>query len=182
MLVLGEILLESHDHGFNQTVTNFIVRDFFSIANGTNKTQSFTYDQSRVNSLYGLAELGYNSTFFLNFTGRQDWFSVLNPNNNSKFYSSVSGSVVFSEFLKNLDWLSFGKLRGSWAQVGSANGVNTYEGNLGYSIDNNKFNGQTLARIATANSGAPNPNLQPFTVTEKEIGLDVRLFNNKSAF
>jgi outer membrane receptor protein involved in Fe transport len=67
--------------------------------------------------------------------------------------------------------------RGSWAQVGSANGVNVYEGNLSYSIDNNPFNGQTLARIA--NTASPNPSLQPFTVTEKELGLDVRLFSNK---
>jgi len=165
------------NHNFNQTVTNFIVRDFFSIANGTNQTQVYDFDESRVNSLYGLAEFGYNSTFYLNLTGRQDWFSVLNPDNNSKFYSSVSGSIVFSEFLKNYEWLTFGKLRGSWAQVGSANGVNVYEGNLSYSIDNNAFNGQTLARIA--NAASPNPALQPFTVTEKEIGLDVRLFGNK---
>ena len=160
--------------------SNFVVRDFFSIANGNNKTQGYDFSQSRVNSLYGLAEFGYNSMFFLNFTGRQDWFSVLNPLNNSKFYSSVSGSFVFSELLKNLPWLSYGKLRGSWAQVGSANGVNTYEGNLTYGIGNNQFNGQTTASIAGTN--APNPNLQPFTVTEKEIGLEVRLFNNKLHF
>ena len=67
------------NHNFNQSVTNFIVRDFFSIANGTNKTQDYGFDESRVNSLYGLAEFGYNSMFYLNFTGRQDWFSVLNP-------------------------------------------------------------------------------------------------------
>ncbi len=124
-----------------------------------------------------MAEFGYNSIFYLNFTGRQDWFSVLNPKSNSKFYSSISGSVVFSEFLKNYEWLTFGKIRGSWAQVGSANGVNVYEGNLSYSVDNNAFNSQTLARIA--NNSSPNPNLQPFTVTEKEIGLDVRFFRNK---
>ena len=46
-----------------------------------------------------------------------------------------------------MTWLSYGKLRGSWAQVGSANGVNTYEGNLTYSIGNNQFNGQTIASI-----------------------------------
>ncbi len=84
---------------------------------------------------------------FLNFTARQDWFSVLNPANNSKFYPSVSGSFVFSELLKNLSWLSYGKLRGSWAQVGSANGVNTYEGNITYGIGANQFNGQSTASI-----------------------------------
>ncbi len=165
------------NHLFNQTSQNFILRDFFSIGNGTNKTQDYDYDESRVNSLYGLAEFGYNSIFYLNFTGRQDWFSVLNPKSNSKFYSSVSGSIVFSEFLKNYEWLTFGKIRGSWAQVGSANGVNVYEGNLGYAVENNLFNGQVLGRIA--NSSEPNEKLQPFTVTEKEIGLDVRFFRNK---
>ncbi|OFY62357.1 MAG: SusC/RagA family TonB-linked outer membrane protein [Bacteroidetes bacterium RBG_13_43_22] len=168
------------NHNFATGSSHFTVRDLYSIANGVTKTQSFGFNQSRVNSLYGLVELGYNSMLFINFTGREDWFSVLNPANNSKFYSSVSGSFVFSELLKNLTWLSYAKLRGSWAQVGSANGVNTYEGNLTYGISNNQFNGQTLASIS--GTGAPNPNLQPFTVTEKEIGLEVRLFNNRLHF
>jgi TonB-linked SusC/RagA family outer membrane protein len=165
------------NHNFATGASHFTVRDLYSIANGVTKTQSFGFNQSQVNSLYGLVEFGYNSMLFINFTGREDWFSVLNPENNSKFYSSVSGSFLFSELLENLSWLSYGKLRGSWAQVGSANGVNTYEGNLTYSIASNQFNGQTLASIA--GTGAPNPNLQPFTVTEKEIGLEVRLFENR---
>ena len=168
------------NHSFRQSVSHFVVRDFYSIPNGTNQTQNYGFNEFRVNSLYGLAEFGYNSMFYLNFTGRQDWFSVLNPANNYKFYPSVSGSFVFSELLKDLNWLTYGKLRGSWAQVGSANGVNTYEGNLTYAISSNQFNGQTLASIS--GSSAPNPNLQPFTVTEKEIGLEARLFENKLHF
>jgi len=165
------------NHNFSTGATHFTVRDLYSIANGVTKTQGFGFNQSRVNSMYAMAEFGYRSMFFLNFTGREDWFSVLNPANNSKFYSSVSGSFVFSELLKDLSWISYGKLRGSWAQVGSANGVGTYEGNLTYNIANNQFNGQTLASIA--GGGAPNPNLQPFTVEEKEIGLEVRLFDDR---
>ena len=165
------------NHNFYVSSSHFTVRDLYSIANGVDKNQGFGFNQRRVNSLYGLAEFGYNSTFFINFTGREDWFSVLNPENNSKFYTSVSGSIVFSELLRDLPWLSYGKLRGSWAQVGSANGVGTYEGNLTYGISSNQFNGQTLASIS--GGSAPNPNLQPFTVTEKEIGLEARLFNNR---
>ncbi len=176
----GGNTFRTKDHNFNQSVTNLVVRDFFSIANGNNKTQGYDFSQSRVNSLYGLAELGWNSMFFLNFTARQDWFSVLNPLNNSKFYPSVSGSFIFSELLKDQKWLTYAKLRGSWAQVGSANGVGTYEGNLTYAISNNQFNGQTTASIS--GGAAPNPNLQPFTVTEKEIGLEGRLFNNRVHF
>ena len=174
---IGGNTYRTKSHNFNETASNFTVRDFFSIANGVTKTPSYGYSTTRVNSLYGLAEFGYASMFFLNITGRKDWFSVLNPANNSKFYPSVSGSFVFSELLKGQKWLTYGKLRGSWAQVGSVNGVGAYDGLLTYGIGTYQFNGQTTASIGT--SSAPNPALNPYTVTEKELGLEARLFNNK---
>ena len=99
---------------------------------------------------------------YLNVTGRNDWFSILNPDHNSKFYPSVSGSFIFSELLKNLTWLNYGKLRASWAEVGSAAGVGAYEGQLTYSYNAQLFNAQTLASISGNN--VPNELLQPFTV------------------
>jgi len=161
----------------NQTSSNFTVQDLYSVPNGTVKTQAYNYNKSRINSLYGLAEFGWNRMIYLNFTGRNDWFSVLNPEYNNKFYPSVSGSFVFSELLKNQNWLTYGKFRASWAEVGSIAGVGPYEGVLAYSINQNLFNGQTLAGVN--GTTAPNPLLQPFTVTEKELGLELRLFNNR---
>jgi TonB-linked SusC/RagA family outer membrane protein len=161
----------------NQTSSNFSGPDLYSIANGTVKTQDFGISKSRINSLYGTAEFGYNRLLFLNFTGRNDWFSVLNPNYNSKFYPSVSGSFVFSELLKNVSWITYGKLRASWAQVGSIAGVNPYEGVLTYNYNQNPFNNQTLASVAGNN--VPNPVLSPFTVTENELGLELRMFKNR---
>ena len=168
-----------NSHGLEVNATNFVLRDFFSITNGANKatTTPVRYSERRVNSLYGVAELGYNSTFYLNVTGRNDWFSVLNPANNSQFYPSVSGSVVFSELLKDQSWLNYGKLRGGWTQVGSAGSMNPYEGNLTYRIDNNPFNGQTTSSIIGNQN--PNPYVTPFTVDEKEIGLEMRMFRNR---
>jgi TonB-linked SusC/RagA family outer membrane protein len=163
-----------------QNSSNFTVQDLYSLSNGTLRNQNiagYVFNKTRVNSLYGLAEFGYNGLFYVNFTGRNDWFSVLNPDKNSKFYSSVSGSFIFSELLPNQRWLSYGKLRASWAEVGSVNGVNPYDGVLTYAINSSQFNGQTLATVN--GTLAPNQSLQPFTVTEKEIGLEVRLFDNK---
>jgi TonB-linked SusC/RagA family outer membrane protein len=165
------------DHDFNETASNFTVKDFFAVSNGVTKTPTYGYHKTRVNSLYELAEFGYKSMLYLNFTGRTDWFSVLNPDYNSKFYPSVSGSFVFSELLKGQKWLTYAKLRGSWAEVGSANGVSAYDGILTYALGNYQFNGQTTATIQ--NTSAPNPVLQPFTVTEKELGLEARMFDNK---
>ncbi|HEU5291495.1 MAG TPA: SusC/RagA family TonB-linked outer membrane protein [Cyclobacteriaceae bacterium] len=163
-----------------QNSSNFTVQDLYSLSNGTLRNQNiagFLYNQTRVNSLYGWAELGYKGMVYLNFTGRNDWFSVLNPESNDKFYPSISGSFIFSELLTQQEWLSYGKLRTSWAKVGSVNGVDPYAGVLTYAINANQFSGQTLAGVNGTN--APNPLLQPFTVTEKELGLEMRMFNNK---
>jgi TonB-linked SusC/RagA family outer membrane protein len=170
-----------------QYARSFTVPNLYSLKNGTISWANepdptlqtfvpFDFNRTRINSLYGWAEFGYNSMVFVNFTGRQDWFSVLNPEDNSVFYPSVSGSFIFSELLEDQNWLSYGKLRASWAEVGSANGVNPYDGILTYAI-NPPFNGQTTAGVR--GTFAPNPMLRPFTVTEKEIGIEMRLFNNK---
>lgn len=161
----------------NINATNFIIRDFFSIPNGNVRTQGAGYSKSRINSLYGTAEIGYKGIAFINVTGREDWFSVYNPANNSVFYPSVSGSFIFSELLSKQNWLSYGKLRASWAKTGSAQGVNPYEGILTYAIAQNNFNGQVTASINGATS--PNPNLLPFSLEEKEIGLEMRMFKGR---
>ena len=88
-----------------QSATNFTVPDLYTIGMEQSKAQVMVtiIAKAVINSLYGLAEFGYNGMLYLNFTGRNDWFSVLNPDYNSKFYPSVSGSFVFSELLKNHD-------------------------------------------------------------------------------
>jgi len=165
------------NRGFAQDAANFIVRDLYTIGNGTIQNQSFGFSQYRVNSLYGWAEFGFKSLLYLNFTGRNDWFSVLNPDNNSELYQSVSGSFIFSELISGQDWLSYGKLRASWAEVGSSQGVNPYDGILTYTVAQNQFNNQSTATISGV--AAPNQFLKPFTVEEKEVGLEMRMFNNR---
>lgn len=170
----------SEGNSLNQTTSNFIVKNLYSVANGNVKSQSYTYGKRRVNSLYGLMELGYNRMLYINLTGREDWFSVYNPKNNKVFYPSASASFVFSELLPKQQWLNFGKLRVAWASTGSANGVDTYEGILNYLIAPNNFNNQATATIDGAN--APNALLTPFKADEKEIGLELRMFNNRVRF
>src|SRR5436190_6123350 len=175
----GGNTLRSEFHNISESASNFTVPNLYTISNGTVKNANpLGFSRSRVNSLYGTAEFGWNRLLYVNVTGRNDWFSVLDPEHNSKFYPSVSGSFIFSELLKNQSWLSYGKLRASWAQVGSIAGVGAFDGLLTYNINANLFSGQTLASIG-GNGAAPNPLLQPFTVTEKEIGLEMRMFKSR---
>jgi TonB-linked SusC/RagA family outer membrane protein len=162
---------------FNQDATAFVVRDLYTIENGTVRNQTYGIGRRQINSLYGIAEFGYKNLAFINLTGRNDWFSVLNPKNNNYFYPSVSGSFIFSELLKDLTWLNYGKLRGSYADVGSENGIGIFSGVLTYGFLQQPFNGYTLATINNTNN--PNPNIKPFSVREKEIGIELKMFNSR---
>jgi len=163
---------------FIDEVEDFTVRDLYSVQNGINKTvNNYTIFRDQTNSLYAFAEVGYKGLLYINLTGRQDWFSVLNPTANSEFYPSVSGSFIFSELLRDQSWLSYGKLRGSWAQVGSANGIAPFSNALFYDILPNQLHGRTLGTILGTRS--PNALLRPFSVEERELGVELRLFDSR---
>jgi len=160
----------------------FSVQFFDAINNAADRNFGYNLSKQGINSIYGSLELSYNSVLYLTATARNDWFSVLNPEFNSIFYPSVGGSWIFSDtFGSKPSWLSFGKLRASWAQVGIAN-INPYAANLDYSLNGNTHLGYTMATFSSAggNSGTiPNPSLQPALSTEIEFGIDFRLFNNR---
>ena len=162
--------------------TGFNVEFFPAINNAATRNYEYKFWQSGINSLFASTEVGYKSIVFITATLRKDWFSVLNPENNDIPYPSIGGSFVFSDAFSGLpQWLSFGKLRASWAQVGTAN-VDPYKVNLTYSLNSNTHLGRTMATFSSANNNKgiiPNADLVPATSTEIEIGFDVRLFSNR---
>jgi len=164
---------------FNDNATNFYIRDLYTIGNGVTTTSTYNVFKSATNSLYGVAEFGYKSYLYLNLTGRNDWFSVLDVSHNHYFYPSISGSFIFSEFLKTPpSWLNFGKIRASYAATGSAGTIGAYANSLTFNLAQNTFNGQPLGGIN--NGDTPNPaSLKPFGVKEKEIGLEMHMFGNR---
>lgn len=161
---------------FSESVTNFYIRGLYTIGNGVTTTSSYNVSKQTVNSLYGTAELSYKSMFYLNVTGRTDWYSVLAMDIDHYFYPSISGSFVFSELLPKATWLNFGKIRVAVAETGSAQGVAPYNA-LTFALSQNSFNGVPLGSIN--NTSSPNPRIKPFGVNEKEIGLELHMFNNR---
>ena len=78
-----------------------------------------------INSLYGFVNLGWEDTYFLDITGRNDWSSTLAPKNWSYFYPSVAFSMLLDQmfdFRSNLPAVNMAKLRLSWANVGNDTG------------------------------------------------------------
>ncbi len=167
------------------TVLDFVQPSLYTVANGRVKNPIYALSEKKINSLYGAATISYKEFLFLNATARNDWFSTLAPANRSILYPSVTGSFVFSQAFDNLPaWLSFGKLRAAYAQVGSDN-VDPYSNALYYAVDNNSFPNPSGALVPVGGINAtvvPNKNLRPLRIQEAEVGLELKLFQNRIGF
>ena len=166
----------------NVQVTDFVVRGLYTVQNGRAKNPVYNLFDFGVNSLYGSSEISWKRTLYLNGTMRKDWFSTLSKENMGIVYPSVSGSYVFSETLNNaLPWLSFGKMRLGYAEVGSDGDVGPYADQLFYTINANIINNPLGTGVTVGSSGnvLPNPSLRPMRVKELEMGLELKLFNNR---
>lgn len=135
--------------------------------------------RKEIRSLYGLTSFGYKNTYFLDLTLRNDNSSSLPKENNSYWYPSVSGSIVFSELLK---WapLSFGKIRMSYASAGSD--LSPYETSFVYAVgtvytpsDPDRSPVNTLS----VPDNLKNPEIEPSFANSYEAGIDLQFFKNR---
>ena len=128
----------------------------------------------RTKSIYASAELGYKNTYFLTLTGRNDWPSQLaGPNSSSKsfFYPSAGLSVILSELMPNLnrDYLSYLKVRASYASVG--NPFSRY-------IANPRYQWNSATQTWSTTTQYPIYNLKPERTNSFEAGFSARFFKN----
>ena len=124
----------------------------------------------------------WKNQLFLDVTGRNDWSSSLvyanGTGNHSYFYPSVSGSWILTETLRdNLpEWITFAKLRGSWAQVG--NDTDAYRVNTGYKVDAlTTSSGNIYKNYWDAQAIATD--LKPERKNAWEVGVDLRFLDNR---
>jgi len=158
--------------------TDYAIFGVYNILNAKNKSVSYLESESETQSAYGTMELAFKDVAYLTGSLRSDWFSTLaTPGFDNKLnsvYPAVSGSFIFSEYLKP-SWLSYGKLRAGFAQVGQA--TDPYQTLLTYNFRSETLNGQPLGSIS--NNNIPNSSLKASTATELEIGTELRLFNDR---
>jgi TonB-linked SusC/RagA family outer membrane protein len=131
--------------------------------------------RKQINSLYGSVNLGWKHLMYLDATLRGDQSSTLPTNNNMYVYPSFSGSFVFSELTKLGNILPYGKLRMSWAQVGSD--TDPYQLGLVYTKSKFTYPGYTIGYIN--NNTIPNKDLKPTRTNSFEIGLETKFLNNR---
>ncbi|MCX2720691.1 SusC/RagA family TonB-linked outer membrane protein [Lentiprolixibacter aurantiacus] len=168
------------------TGVNLLIPELFSPANAEQAIPVRDFTEARLFGIYGSAEFGYKNWATLTLTARNDFSSTLPTDNNSYFYPSASMAFVFSDaFNIKSDFLSFGKIRASWAKVGNDTDAYLLNFNFNpitvatgqYSLNNNfPFNG---ALAYSASATIPAADLRPEEQTSYEFGLDLKLFNGR---
>jgi TonB-linked SusC/RagA family outer membrane protein len=151
----------------------------FTLSNSVNPLTSLDYSKvdytKRVEGVFAKAGLGYKGTYYLDASIRRDKSSALPADNNEYYYPSVASTLIFSNLIKK-DWLSFGKFRANYAEVG--NDTSPYQVFNTYSVGA-AFNG---AASASNPSAFNNPELKSETSKEFEVGLEAQFFNNRLGF
>lgn len=156
-------------------------RDFPSdayrmIASAAVKTDASSA-QTNFNFLSYFARVNYkfNDKYLVGVSARTDASSRFGADNRYGFFPAVSAGWIISEenFLKNIEAISFLKLRASWGKTGNAEIANfghlgLFAGGAGYA----GLPGQGPAQLA-------NPALSWETTQQIDIGLDFGILKNR---
>ncbi|MDR1524793.1 MAG: SusC/RagA family TonB-linked outer membrane protein [Tannerella sp.] len=173
-----------NNHTNKVTARDMDLREEVTLQSFRTKEISENARRKQINSAFGMVNLGFKDYLFLDFTVRCDKSSTLPSNSNTYVYPSISGSFLFSEVLKiSKNILSYGKLRASFAQVGSDTnpfqlGMNYYAPDKPYltypytTVDNRLYDTDDRARV-------PNKNLKPTRTNSAEFGVDLKFLNNR---
>ncbi|HEY5393457.1 MAG TPA: TonB-dependent receptor, partial [Hanamia sp.] len=140
------------------------------VTSSTSPVSTLPANHNQIQSVFGNLNLSFNDWAFLDVTGRNDWSSNLAfTSNSSYFYPSVGLSFILSQVLKLPDFITFAKIRGSYAEV--ATSVPQYI--------TNPINYLAGGGSVTFNTVEPNPELKPTNTKSTEAGTDLRFFDNR---
>ena len=164
-------MLEESDH-FEGDLAS--LPNFFSLGNISSlknkRGDAEWHDQTQ--SVFGNLELGWNRQLYLTVTGRNDWTSMLAfTDKTSYFYPSIGGSWIISEtFNEQLpNFISYLKVRGSWAEVASSPSRYLTRMQYSYNDQTNQYEWPSIHY---------NTNLRPENTKSWEAGLSAKFFNN----
>jgi TonB-linked SusC/RagA family outer membrane protein len=176
--------------GIIDPATNgLVIPNFYSLQNNSGPVIGYnSLLRQRTVGLYADVALNFQRELFVDFTGRNDWSSSLDPNRNSYFYPGANAAWVFTERLNGGDFkekvLNFGKVRLGAGGVGNSAipYANNNPGYLQSPINSTNgsivppFNGVPVYQIANT---IGNTQLKPEQTRELETGADLGFLKNR---
>lgn len=156
--------------------SNLFTPNAIDYASATNDNRPvYGYNKHYINSIFANVELGWRSMLYLTLTGRNDWDSALDgTEHESFFYPSVGASAIISQMAKLPEFITYLKVRGSWASVGSAISPNiTSAWRYGYNPASQSYSTVTYKFPKT---------FYPERTNSWEAGITARFLNNALTF
>jgi TonB-linked SusC/RagA family outer membrane protein len=178
--LVGTQVRQTQSKNMSAQGNNLVVPDVYNLANRTGEAvSSETNFRSRLASVFGSVGVNYKGWANIEFLGRNDWDSRLNPDANSYFYPAANFSIVLSDalsLLKNNAILSYAKLRGSVSKSGNVN-LGIYQLNATYS----PLGGFPYGSLPgfSADNTIPDPNIKPEFVNSIEAGAEFGFWRNR---
>lgn len=189
------------DHSFVGTIGNTIFKEWgnglfatgydvpnnswefadISLTTGTldaKTNSSYVYDERRL-SYFGRLQYDFKGRYLLSAMLRRDASTKFGPTNRVGYFPSFTAGWIVSDepFYGESKTLNFMKLRASYGTLGNDQIPNNgYVGLLGGEATY-VFNGVLVN--GTANGQIPNPNLKWEEARKFDVGLDLKLFDNK---
>ena len=185
-IMIGNELNNATSKGYTETGQNFNFPGWNHIGNASVVTANESQFNNRTVGFFGNLSLSWRSMLFLNATGRNDIVSTMPRDNRTFFYPSASLSFVATELepLKNINWLSFAKVRASYAEVGQAGNYYdnffvspAYGGGFWIGTPIQYPIGGISAYIPSYS--LYDPNLKPQNTVSYEFGIDLKFLNNR---
>ncbi|MBQ7181183.1 MAG: TonB-dependent receptor [Bacteroidaceae bacterium] len=177
--MVGQELWESRYDWMQISSTGLPSDDVHSPALGDLDSQKFNngFGSSSMASFFTRWTYSYNNRYNATYTYRYDGSSNFGPNNRWAGFHSLATSWRFTEeeFMKDVKWLSNGKLRVGWGQTGNSN-IGGYRWGSGISKMESIFG------ISYRPSNIANPDIKWETQEQWNIGLDLGFFHDRLNF
>ena len=169
---VGGSLLNRTGSSVQNLANGLSVPNQFNLAFATTPTfNNVTFSDRELQSVYGNVQLNFRDYLYLDVSARNDWSSTL-PAPHSYFYPSVGLSGVISDMFTMPDWISFGKVRASYTEVGNDAAPYLLEQLYNFSL------GGGSGLISRDLTRAIN-DLKPENTQAYEAGLEWRFFNDR---
>ena len=186
-VVLGNEVNHENTRIWGYTGTNL---NFYGLPTISNTTSLSAYEYNRKErtvGFFGSASVSWKDQIYLTVTGRNDYVSTMPRGSRSFFYPSVSLGWEFTKlpFMQNNSVLTYGKLRGSFAQVGQAGQYyKTYYTQPGYGGGFYLYTPVAYPLPSGVSSYVPSSrffdeNLKPQNTANWEIGTDLQFFGGR---
>lgn len=174
--MLGHSFLKENYKYTYVSAHKFPSDDFIHISDATDIDVSGNKTHYALSSILGRVQLNYNDRYYISASLRRDGSSKFSKENRYDIFPAVSAAWTFSkeDFLRSVDYLSFGKLRISWGQTGNQDGI----GNFSYlplASGGYNYDGQT----GLSNTSPGNQSLCWESSTQYDLGLDLSFLNDR---